>query len=256
MREKAHGDVMEEKDLFQGSVKKIEDEGARQGFAGSQTGLVNYGDLELLKEREDDTMELREKDMEMGEVSQPVEGAKESYKAELLGSNADSRKTDNENEEEEDYDEVDDDDMMVVGGVQVTNSEEFPHKKLVHIPENLREKNYKPWSMSLIVKLLVPNFELEVVTIDKTDMWVQLRGISMELYHKLLLKVLGNCIGKVLKVDYKTIAKARGQFARLCVKVNLTKPLVSQLDNDGRMIYIEYKGLHEICFSCGTYGHM
>ncbi|KAI4324078.1 hypothetical protein L6164_023642 [Bauhinia variegata] len=78
----------------------------------------------------------------------------------------------------------------------------------------------------------------------------------MEIYHKLLLKVLGNCIGQVLKVEHKTIAKARGQFARFCVKVDLTKPLVSQLDIDGRMIDIEYKGLHEICFSCGTYGHM
>lgn len=48
---------------------------------------------------------------------------------------------------------------------------------------------------------------------------------------------------------------SRGQFARICVEVDLTKKLVSKIEVLGHILCLEYEGLHSICFSCGRFGH-
>ena len=47
----------------------------------------------------------------------------------------------------------------------------------------------------------------------------------------------------------------RGRFARIAVRISLVKPLVSQVELNGRVQKIEYEGLPVICFKCGRYGH-
>ncbi|CAN1180883.1 hypothetical protein LINPERHAP2_LOCUS35023 [Linum perenne] len=41
----------------------------------------------------------------------------------------------------------------------------------------------------------------------------------------------------------------------MCVEIDLHKPLVSKYRLHRRVRRIEYEGLHEICFTCGRYGH-
>ncbi|XP_028802469.1 uncharacterized protein LOC114757564 [Neltuma alba] len=48
----------------------------------------------------------------------------------------------------------------------------------------------------------------------------------------------------------------KARFARLAVKLDLTKPLVSKLRLDGITQYVEYEGLPTICYQCGRYGHL
>lgn len=48
---------------------------------------------------------------------------------------------------------------------------------------------------------------------------------------------------------------SRGRFARMCIEVNITKPLLSKFKLRRRVRCIEYEGIHLICFKCGVYGH-
>ncbi|CAI0432374.1 unnamed protein product [Linum tenue] len=45
------------------------------------------------------------------------------------------------------------------------------------------------------------------------------------------------------------------QYARVCVEVDLTKPVLDSYRNEGKKYYIEYESLHNICMECGKYGH-
>lgn len=62
---------------------------------------------------------------------------------------------------------------------------------------------------------------------------------------------IGNMIGKTVKVDKNTLTKERGKYARLCIQVNLLKPLLSMFLIKGRHYKIEYERLHLLCLSCG-----
>lgn len=59
----------------------------------------------------------------------------------------------------------------------------------------------------------------------------------------------------MLKVDRLTSIHSRGQYARICVEVDLDRPLKSFIEIRGHKLFLEYEGLHLICFHCGKYGH-
>lgn len=52
-----------------------------------------------------------------------------------------------------------------------------------------------------------------------------------------------------------TLAKSRGRFARVCIEIDLEKPLVATYKMKGKYWKLQYEGLHELCFVCGKYGH-
>ena len=70
-----------------------------------------------------------------------------------------------------------------------------------------------------------------------------------------LLKAIGGLLGVTYKVDPITESQARGRFTRICVEIDITKPLKSSLDIDNRAIRVEYESLGLICFQCGRVGH-
>nr|XP_025661002.1 uncharacterized protein LOC112756598 [Arachis hypogaea] len=92
-------------------------------------------------------------------------------------------------------------------------------------------------------------------TIDKIAAWIRLPGLAIEYYEENMLKKIGNVIGRTLKVDTNTADKSKGKFARLCVELDLTAPLISQYAINGVKYKVEYEGIHNICFSCGLVGH-
>ena len=47
----------------------------------------------------------------------------------------------------------------------------------------------------------------------------------------------------------------QGQYTRMCVEVDLTKPLLSKFRLNDRVWGIQYEGLKMICFKCGHQGH-
>ncbi|KAL4364167.1 hypothetical protein GQ457_04G022410 [Hibiscus cannabinus] len=86
--------------------------------------------------------------------------------------------------------------------------------------------------------------------------WIRLPGLPVTLYKRSLITELGECIGRVLKLDYQTETGRRGRFARMAIRVNLNKPLVSKIVVNGRTQLVEYESLPTICFHCGKYGHV
>nr|XP_025703040.1 myb-like protein X [Arachis hypogaea] len=87
-----------------------------------------------------------------------------------------------------------------------------------------------PWKIYdhyLAVRLWEPNFNPLLTFIDKITAWIRLPGLPIEL----------------------------GKFARLCVEVDLTKPLLGVYMIKGKLYQIEYEGIHQLCFLCGRIDH-
>ncbi|KAF7823296.1 uncharacterized protein G2W53_021440 [Senna tora] len=91
--------------------------------------------------------------------------------------------------------------------------------------------------------------------VQKLATWVHLPDLPIELYDDKFLFRLGHHIGKVIRIDVNTSLQSRGKYARMCVELDLSQPLLSQYCVHGVVRKIEYEGLHFICFECGTYGH-
>lgn len=62
---------------------------------------------------------------------------------------------------------------------------------------------------------------------------------------------LGLCYG----LTQNTASEARGRYARICVQVDLNKPLTRQILLEGPIQEVQYEGLHTLCFSCERVGH-
>lgn len=66
---------------------------------------------------------------------------------------------------------------------------------------------------------------------------------------------MGNAVGRAIRVDFTMADVMRGKYTRVCVELNLNRPLLPSLTVLGRPQAIEYEGLYRICFHCGQYSH-
>jgi len=89
-----------------------------------------------------------------------------------------------------------------------------------------------PWMIGdnyLVIREWVPNFVPEEDHITKLTAWVRIPKLSVEYFNKqFLLHKIGQKIGRVIKVDSTTENVEWGQYTRMCVEVDLTKPLLSK----------------------------
>nr|POF11663.1 hypothetical protein CFP56_62239 [Quercus suber] len=85
--------------------------------------------------------------------------------------------------------------------------------------------------------------------------WVRLCELPFELYETEVLKQIGESVGKVLRIDSHTAVEARGKYARLCIQIDINKPLVNTILIGRFEQPVSYEGLHNLCFSCGRLGH-
>lgn len=58
-----------------------------------------------------------------------------------------------------------------------------------------------------------------------------------------------------MRVDKSTAQAERGQFTRLSVEIDLSKPLLSKFWLKGRIWRVQYEGIRMLCFKCGKLGH-
>ncbi|XP_016206247.1 LIM domain-containing protein A-like [Arachis ipaensis] len=138
------------------------------------------------------------------------------------------------------------------------------------INEAVKREICKDWWESIIVKLLgrkisllalerrlesMWEFNPQTATINNIAVWVRLPGLAIEYYNRTILEKIGSIVGRTLKVDTNTKSVSRGKYARICVEVDLDKPLVSQYQINGATYLVEYEGLHLVCFQCEKFGH-
>ena len=86
-------------------------------------------------------------------------------------------------------------------------------------------------------------------------MWVRLHALPLELYETEVLKQIGEAIGKVLRIDAQTAMEARGKYARLCIQVDMNKPLINTVLIGRFEQPVVYEGIQKLCFACGRVGH-
>ncbi|XVF51100.1 hypothetical protein PTKIN_Ptkin04bG0157300 [Pterospermum kingtungense] len=125
--------------------------------------------------------------------------------------------------------------------------EECPTVK-VSVEEKRRLRGQ--WTNALIVKLIGHSVGMEYERALFGGPWV-----IADHYVAVSRWRIGRLIGKPLKVDKTPMAASRGRFARLCVEVDLEKPLLSKFRLRRGICRIEYEAVHVICFKCGVYGH-
>ncbi|PPD87130.1 hypothetical protein GOBAR_DD15919 [Gossypium barbadense] len=104
----------------------------------------------------------------------------------------------------------------------------------------------------LSVQSWTPSFSTSEMFPSTLVVWVRFSGC---MYKKSVLKAIGESIGWIVKIDDNTENRTIGQFARLAVCFNLTKPLVLKISVENHTQRVEYESLPYNCYNCGHYGH-
>ncbi|CAI0435221.1 unnamed protein product [Linum tenue] len=115
-----------------------------------------------------------------------------------------------------------------------------------------------PWRIGeyyLTVRPWRKNFNPSCAEVATTMVLARLPGLPSEFINKEAAERIAERIGRPIRVDRATQTGERGRYARVCVEVDLSKPLLSKYKIEGSTYYIEYEGLHQICSECGKYGH-
>ncbi|XP_057443937.1 uncharacterized protein LOC130736106 [Lotus japonicus] len=99
------------------------------------------------------------------------------------------------------------------------------------------------------------SFICPAAQITSTLAWVRIPGLNVTFYNESFLLSMARLIGKPIKVDRNTLSAERGRFARICVEIDLTQPVVGKFWFEGFWYKVEYEGAHIICPKCGCYGH-
>lgn len=107
----------------------------------------------------------------------------------------------------------------------------------------------------LAVSTWSPKFISHATKVTNTLAWIRIPGLNVVFYDESYLLSIAQAIGKPIKVDRNTLKAERGRFARICVEIDLTLPVVGKVCIEDYWYNIEYEGLHVICTKCGCYGH-
>ncbi|WOL08081.1 hypothetical protein Cni_G16833 [Canna indica] len=96
-------------------------------------------------------------------------------------------------------------------------------------------------------------------TISVVPVWIQMPGLPVEFMHVEILPQIAAVIGKPVKMDEYTMARVRGKFARVCVLLDITKPIQQGvwIDTEKGNFFqtIAYENLPVLCFKCRKVGH-
>ncbi|CAA7025016.1 unnamed protein product [Microthlaspi erraticum] len=115
---------------------------------------------------------------------------------------------------------------------------------------------WKAFGSYLMVQAWSPDFDPLRHEITTTPVWVRLTNIPVTFYHRAILMGIAKGLGKPVKVDLTTLNFERARFARVCVEVNLAKPLKGTILINEDRYFVSYEGLATICSGCGLYGHL
>jgi len=115
-----------------------------------------------------------------------------------------------------------------------------------------------PWFIDehfLSIRPWEPNFRLATANVSSIAVWIRLNELPIEYYNEVALVQIGKSIGTILRIDTHTASETRGRFARLCVQIDVTKPLVTGIFIGKFEQSVSYEGIHRLCFDCGRVGH-
>lgn len=116
------------------------------------------------------------------------------------------------------------------GGIQIIDMCDGYYQVVFKNEEDYKNALYEgPWKVAdhhLIMQRWRPLFLMNAHKTRKAAVWIRIPGLPIELYNDIFLRRIGMSIGNYLKTDRLTSIHSRGKFARICVEVDLDKPLV------------------------------
>lgn len=57
-------------------------------------------------------------------------------------------------------------------------------------------------------------------------------------------------------MDKTTEMAKRGKFVRMCIEMDISKPLIPKIVVRGKVQRVEYETIGTVCFKCGFVGHI
>lgn len=107
----------------------------------------------------------------------------------------------------------------------------------------------------LVIQQWQPDLFANDKIIDRMTVWIRIKSLALEYMNTAFLRKFGNEMGNLFKIDMNTADQARDRFARLCVEIDLNKPLKTYLRKKNRWFKLEYEGLSMVCSDYGRCGH-
>ncbi|CAN1163739.1 hypothetical protein LINPERHAP1_LOCUS28754 [Linum perenne] len=74
----------------------------------------------------------------------------------------------------------------------------------------------------------------------------RLPKLPIQYFNQVAVERIGNYIGKTVRLDLATAEGARGRYARVCVEVDILKPLLGKYIIEDRVLKIEYESLENM----------
>ncbi|KAI9080809.1 hypothetical protein K1719_037322 [Acacia pycnantha] len=121
----------------------------------------------------------------------------------------------------------------------------------------------RPWMNSLVIKLLGLSVPKHVLIDRVSRMWRPRQPLKVvPLSHEYYIVSFSSMEDRDYAlyegpwmIDRSTSIYDKGEFARICVEVDLQQPLLPAFTALGEDKQLVYEGLHLVCFRCGLYGH-
>lgn len=122
----------------------------------------------------------------------------------------------------------------------------------------------EPWIFDraiLVLKVYDPSKMVDFEDFRLTKFWVQIHGLPPNGMFPEVGELVGDIMGKCVKVDKDEDGKCVGKFMRVRVSSDITKPLRRvakvRLGDHGPILWadLRYEKLPDFCFGCGRLGH-
>ena len=91
-----------------------------------------------------------------------------------------------------------------------------------------------PWFIRehfLSIRRWEANFKPSEALVSSVAIWVRLSELPIEYYDAAVLKQISQALGIVLKVDTHIMMEARSKYVRICVQLDMSKPLTIRVSN-------------------------
>ncbi|KAJ6430799.1 hypothetical protein OIU84_018331 [Salix udensis] len=121
-----------------------------------------------------------------------------------------------------------------------------------------------PWlfgGKAIILQQWQPGFLFDKSKIKTIPVWARLQGLPFPLWNKDGLSLAASMVGKPLASDEATMKCSRLEYARVCIEVDASFPLinqfqvVSQLSEEPITVEVSYEWKPSRCAKCMVFGH-
>ena len=91
----------------------------------------------------------------------------------------------------------------------------------------------RPWYLNGLNFILLPwgpFFDPYDIVITRVDQWVRIPRLPLEFWEAEYPRDLVKHVGEVIKIDQSTLLRLNGKFIRVCVNIDITRPLPDSIN--------------------------